>query len=113
MTQAEIRGGICFLRLSGDLDRVEVPNLRDEIRSCLRQAPFLVLDFGTVSSANGGVLSLLAETLEALSPEGWVGVLSPSAEIERLFRVARLCDQPNFYVFATEVDIPRGPANYG
>lgn len=113
MTKAEIHDGICFLRLRGDLDRDEVRDLRDEIHDCLQKAPFLVFDFGAVTLVNGSVLSLLAETLESLTAEGWVGVLSPLPEIEQLFHVARLYDQPNFFVFPTKADILKGPANEG
>jgi anti-anti-sigma factor len=101
----DIRDGICFLTLSGEYDRSNVRGLRADIRSCLAQAPSVVLDFGAVSFVNGAVMTLLRNTIDDLPAGGWVGVARPSAEIARLFAVAGLTDQPKFRLFPTVADV--------
>jgi anti-anti-sigma factor len=97
----EIRDGICFLTLSGEYDRSNVRGLKAEIRSCLEQAPSVVLDFAAVSFVNGAVMTLLRNTIDGLSAGGWVGIARPNPEITRLFEVAGLTAHPQFRLFPT------------
>jgi anti-anti-sigma factor len=98
---AEIRNGICLVTLVGEFDRANVEQLRAAIQSCLEETSSVVFDFGAVSFANGGVLSLLHDVLEGLLDGGWLGVARPIPAIERMFQVAGLSRQPNFRVFPT------------
>ena len=98
---AEIRNGICLVTLAGEFDRANVEQLRAEIRSCLEESSSVVFDFGAVTFANGGVLSLLYDVLEGLDAGGWLGIARPLPSIERTFSVAGLGRQPNFRIFRT------------
>lgn len=108
-SRVEIRSGICVISLDGEFDRNNIAEVRSQIETCLRQSKSLVLDFGDVTFANGAVLALLMETLERLSPDGWVSIVRPLPEIERLFQVAGLTDRPNFRVLATLAEALEGP----
>jgi anti-anti-sigma factor len=104
ISRPQIINGVCFFVLEGEFDHSNVDELRAAIDDCLEQAPSLVLDFGGVSYANGALLSLLIDTVEHVGPLGWVGVVRPLPEIERLFHVSGLSERSNFYVFPTLTD---------
>jgi anti-anti-sigma factor len=101
ISTAEIRNGVCFVTLAGEFDRANVGQLRAEIDSCLQEASSVLFDFGAVSFANGGVLSLLQDILEGLEEGAWLGIARPLPGIEKTFQVAGLIRQPSFRVFAT------------
>lgn len=96
---AEIRNGVCFVTLTGEVDRSHVDALAAEIEACLSQAKHVVFDFSDLSFANGAVMALLHDVLDRLAPGGLLGIVSPRAEIERLFQVAGLSKRSGFRVF--------------
>jgi anti-anti-sigma regulatory factor len=98
---AEVRNQTCVVTLEGEFDRANVDKLASEIASCLDSASSVLFDFGAVTFANGGVMSLLHNTLDGLDPSGWLGVARPLPRVEKLFRVSGLAARPNFRIYST------------
>ena len=77
------------LRVSGELDLLTVPQLRDALAGLGGRDRGVVLDFSGVSfvdSSGLGLLLSMARTAEAKG--GWLVVRSPSAAVRRLFGIA-------------------------
>jgi anti-anti-sigma factor len=90
------------LRLAGDIDRSNIASLVEAIRRDSSADPrIVVLDLQDVLFMDGGGLGLLYDLLDSRGNGGWVGVVSPRADIRRLLDVSGLSAHRHLRIFTT------------
>jgi anti-anti-sigma factor len=77
--------------VSGDVDMLTGPRVRDELRRCLgRRPPLLVLDFSAVTFFGTAGLGLLVEARNAATPDTAVRVVAGTRTVLRPIQIAGL-----------------------
>jgi anti-anti-sigma factor len=94
---------ILRLSLAGDIDRSNMASLAEALRRDSSADPrIVVLDLRDVLFMDGGGLGLLYDLLDSRGNGGWVGVVSPRADIRRLLDVSGLSAHGLLRIFSTD-----------
>lgn len=97
---------IPLLETAGDIDHNSCEAIEDAINTALDAgARAVLLDLSRVSYIDSGGLSVLFSASRRLRPDGWLGVISPNANIRRLLELVGLLVDPSFRVFNERAEV--------
>jgi len=90
--EKEVSGGVRILRLAGEIDAMDVPELADTLRAASAQGAVpVVLNLENVRFVTAAVLGCLIEArARAREQAGDVVLIAPSRFVEGVLRVLRL-----------------------
>ena len=93
-------GDVPLIEIRGDIDHSTCATLQsalDELFDAGRNIVFL--DLTSVSYIDSGGLSVLLAGVRTLRERGWLGVISPNANVKRLLEIVGLLVDSSFRVF--------------
>jgi len=93
-----------LVEVKGEIDHGTCEDLNAALCTALDAGGQVVLiDLDQVGYIDSGGLSVLFSALKRLSPDGWLGLVRPNANVRRLFELVGLCADPNVRIFEDRV----------
>jgi len=89
-----------LLEVRGDIDHNTCGAIEVAVNEALETGNDIVLlDVSEVTYIDSGGLSVLLSAVRTLRNRGWLGVISPNANVRRLLEIVGLLVDPTFRVF--------------
>jgi anti-anti-sigma factor len=99
----ELIGAVPVVRVSGDLDRLNVSALEKAFRVHLKAGNHrLLLDLSGCSYVDSGGLAAIISAIGELRDDGLLAIVAPSVSIRRLLEVVGLYEHKRCAIFKTE-----------
>lgn len=93
-------GNAPLVKVRGDIDHSTCGSLQSILDALIAGGNRLVLiDLQDVSYIDSGGLSVLLGGVRTLRDRGWLGVIAPNQNVERLLKIVGLLVDPCFKVF--------------
>lgn len=93
--------GVPLLSIAGEVDHLTASILEEEIQDSLNSgSQNLLLDMAKCPYLDSGGLGVILSTVRRQRGNGWLGVVSPNANLVRLFQIVGLGGEMGFRVFA-------------
>ena len=94
-------GGVPLLQVSGDLDHQTNPMLLVAAEETLDpETAHILLDLEACHYVDSGGLRVLIQVLKNVKSRlGWLGVIAPTVDVQRLLQRVSLTSDPKFRVF--------------
>jgi anti-sigma B factor antagonist len=98
--KTEDLGGLRVFRLSGEIDHASAPELFDALDEQLPNPldAGMFIDMADVPYIDSAGLGVLSKLVARCDENGWVGVISPSREVFRLFEIAGITTRQSLVV---------------
>jgi anti-anti-sigma factor len=96
--------GLLLFRLSGEMDHAGAPEAGEKIEQHLPETieQGVLLDLADVPYVDSAGLSVLSRILTRCRGEGWLGVISPSPNVFRIFEIAGITTRQSMVVLKDE-----------
>ena len=92
--------GIPVIRIRGEIDHGNASTLSTAIDDLLNtEQHVIILDVTQVDYMDSGGISVLLSALRRLRERGWLGIINPNANVQRLFQIVGLALDSSFRVF--------------
>jgi anti-sigma B factor antagonist len=100
--------GIPLLRVAGDIDHSASPVFYEAVQTSLAlDGGRLLLDLSACPYLDSGGLGVILIAHREVRGRGWLGVVGPSPNIQRLFELVGLLAEESFIVFEDEEDVAK------
>jgi len=93
--------GVPLLELEGDIDHSNCGAVDSALGEALADgSPLVLIDLNRVTYLDSGGISVLLSGCRRLRDTGWLGVIGPNENVQRLLEIVGLLVDPSFRVFA-------------
>lgn len=93
--------GVPLLELEGDIDHNNCGAVESALDEVLTgDTPAVLIDLGRVAYLDSGGICVLLSGCRRLRDSGWLGVINPNQNVQRLLEIVGLLVDPSFRVFA-------------
>ncbi len=99
---------IPLLRVAGDVDHSVSAVFDEAVQNTLAlDGGRLLLDLSACPYVDSGGLSVILTAFKEVRGQGWLGVVGPSPNVQRLFELVGLLGEESFVVFSDEEEVAR------
>ena len=100
--------GIPLLRVAGDIDHSASPVFYEAVQTSLAlDGGRLLLDLSACPYLDSGGLGVILTALREVRGRGWLGVVGPNRNVQRLFELVGLLAEESFVVFADQEEVAK------
>lgn len=93
--------GVPLLELEGDIDHSNCGLVDSALEEALADgSPVVLIDLSRVAYLDSGGICVLLSGSRRLRDTGWLGVINPNQNVQRLLGIVGLLVDPSFRVFA-------------
>lgn len=91
--------GIPLVEVRGELDHSSGNSLCEVAHQALGKGRHLLLDLEHCPYMDSGGVAVLLSLLAQVRPQGWLGIISPNSDLQRIFRMVGLTGDGSFRCF--------------